>query len=41
MALLLCGEQTIDKEKDIKGARSDARVPNSGLEQNQSIRSVL
>ena len=40
MALLLRGEQTIDKEKDIMGARSDARVPSSGLEQNQSM-SVL
>ena len=41
VALLLRGEQTIDKEKDIKGARSYARVLNSGLEQNQPIRGVL
>ena len=41
VALLLCGEQTIDKKKDIKEARSDARVLNNSLAQNQLIRSVL
>ena len=41
VALLLHGEQAIDKEKNIREARSDARVLNSGPTQNQSIRSAL
>ena len=41
VALLLCGERAIDKEKDIGEAKSDARVLNSGLAQNQPIRGVL
>ena len=41
MALLLHEEQAIDKEKDIREARSDARVLNSGLTQNQPRRSAL
>ena len=34
VALLLHGEQAIDKEKNIREARSDARVLNSGPTQN-------
>ena len=41
VALLLRGEHTVDNEKDIREAKSDARVHNSGLAQNQPIRSVL
>ena len=41
VVLLLRGEQAIDKEKDIREAKSDARVLNSGLAQNQPIRGVL
>ena len=41
VALLLRGERAIDKEKDIGEAKSDARVLNSGLAQNQPIRGVL
>ena len=41
VVLLLRGEQAIDKEKDIGEAKSDARVLNSGLAQNQPIRGVL
>ena len=40
-ALLQRGEQAIDKEMDIKKARSDARVISSGLTQAQPIRGVL
>ena len=29
-ALLLCREQTVDKERDIRDIRSDTRVSNSG-----------
>jgi len=41
VALLLRREQTIDKKNDIREARSDARVLNNSLAQNQPIRSVL
>ena len=41
MALLLRGEQAIDKEKDIREAKSDTRVLNSGLAQNKPIKGVL
>lgn len=41
MALLQCGGQAVDKEKDIKGARGEARVLNSGPAQNQPIMGVL
>ena len=41
VVLLLRGEQAINKEKDIGEAKSDARVLNSGLAQNQPIRGVL
>ena len=41
VALLLCGEQTLDKERDIKNTKSDTRVSNSGLAQAQPIRGVL
>ena len=40
-ALLLRGEQAIDKEKDIREAKSDTRVLNSGLAQNKPIKGVL
>ena len=39
--LRLCGEQTLDKERDIKNTKSDTRVSNSGLAQAQPIRGVL
>ena len=40
-ALLLCNEQTLDKERDIRDARSDTHVSNSGPTQAQPIRGVL
>ena len=40
VALLLCGE-TLDKERDIRDAKSDTRVSNSGLTQAQLIMGVL
>ena len=40
-ALLLCNEQTLDKERDISDARSDTHVSNSGPTQAQPIRGVL
>ena len=40
-ALLLRGEQAIDKEKDIREAKTDTRVLNSGLAQNKPIKCVL
>ena len=41
VALLLRGEHIVNNENDIREAKSDARVHNSGLAQNQLIRSVL
>ena len=41
MALPLREEQTLDKERDIRGARSDALVLNSGPTQNHPIKGVL
>ena len=44
MALLLRGEQTLDKERDIRDAsiaRSDTRVFNSGPTRARPIRGVL
>ena len=40
-ALLQRGEQAIDKEMDIRKARNDAFVLNSGPTQAQPIRGVL
>ena len=40
-ALLQRGEQAIDKEMDIRGVRSDARVLDSGPAQKQPIKGVL
>ena len=40
-ALLRCGEQAMDKERDIRDARSDTHVLNSGLTQTQPIRGIL
>ena len=40
-ALLRRGEQALDKEMDIKDARSDTHVLNSGPTQAQPIRGVL
>ncbi|XP_030923179.1 uncharacterized protein LOC115950070 [Quercus lobata] len=40
-ALLQRGEQVIDKERDIKEARSDARVLSNGPAQAHPIRGVL
>ena len=39
--LLQRGEQAIDKEMDIRGVRSDARVLDSGPAQKQPIKGVL
>ena len=39
--LLLRGEQTFDKERDIRDAKSDTCVSNSGPTQAQPIRGVL
>ena len=33
VTLPLHGEQSLDKERDIRGTRSDARVLNNGLAQ--------
>ena len=41
VALLLRGEQTLDKERDIRDTRSDTRVLNNGPTQAQLIRGVL
>ena len=41
VALLLRGEKTMDKERDIRDARSDTYVLNSGLTQAQPIKGVL
>ena len=41
VALLLRGEKTMDKENDIRDARSDTHVLNSGLTQAQPIKGVL
>ena len=41
VALLLRGEKTLDKEMDIKDAKSDTHVSNSGPEQAHPIRGVL
>ena len=41
VALLLRGEHIVNNENDIREAKSDARVHNSGLAQNQLIGSVL
>ena len=41
VALLLRGEQTLDKERDIRDTRSDTRVLNNGPTQTQPIRGVL
>ena len=38
MTLPQCGEQSLDKERDIRGTKSDARVLNSGLAQAQPIK---
>ena len=41
-AALLCrGEQALDKEMDIRDARSDTRVLNSSPTQAQLIRGIL
>ena len=40
-ALLQHGEQAIEKERDIREARSDARAVGNGLAQVQPIRGVL
>ena len=40
-ALLLCREQTMDKERDIRDIRSDTRVSNSGPAQAQLIKGFL
>ena len=40
-ALLQRGEQAIDKERDIREVRSDARALGSGLAQAQPIKGVL
>ena len=40
VALLLCGKQTLDKERDIRDVKSDTRVSNSGPTQVQPIRGV-
>ena len=34
----LCGEQSLDKERDIKGIESDAHVLDSGLALAQPIK---
>ena len=39
--LLLCGEQTLDKKMDIRDAKSDTHVSNSGSTQAQPIKDVL
>ena len=41
VALLLRGEQTLDKESDIRDTRSDSCVLDSGPTQAQSINGVL
>ena len=41
VSLPLCGEQAIEKERDIREAKNGTCVLNSGLEQNQPIRGVL
>ena len=38
MTLSLCGEQNLDKERDITSIKSDAHVLNSGLAQAQPIK---
>ena len=40
-ALLLHGEQALDKGRDIKDAKSDTRASDSGPTQAQSIKGVL
>ena len=37
----LCGEQAIDKERDIREAKSGTCILNGGPAQNQPIRGVL
>ena len=39
--LLQCGEQALDKERDIRDTKSDTHVFNSGPTQAQLIRGVL
>ena len=41
VALLLLGEQTLDKERGTEDVRSDTRVLNNGPTQAQLIRGVL
>ena len=41
VSLPLCGEQAIDKERDIREAKSGTCVLNGGPAQNQPIRGVL
>ena len=40
VTLPLRGEQSLDKERDIRGARSDTHFLNSGPAQAQPIRGV-